>query len=234
MKLSIVIPVYNEAKYIDRFIPQLVKGLNKRGFDYELIISENGSKDKTLSKAKKLSRRFKHVTVISSLQANYGLAVKTGFLSAKGKYLILFDLDYWDISFINRALPMMKIHDAIVGSKWGKGAEDTRPNIRKLSTFIFSSILKMLFGMKISDTHGIKIINRKKFLPLIHKCRMTKDMFDTELLIRGEYEGLAIDEFGVKIVEKRASRSSIIKRAIRTLRDLYLLKTYLNKEYDKV
>jgi hypothetical protein len=59
-------------------------------------------------------------------------------------------------------------------------------------------------------------------------------MFDTELLIRGEYEGLDIDEFGVKIVERRASRSSIIKRAIRTLRDLYLLKTYLNKEYDKV
>jgi len=234
MKLSIIIPVYNEEKYINRYISQLVNKLNKQGFDYELIICENGSKDKTLFKAKSLSRRFKHVSVISNSQANYGLAVKTGFLAAKGEYLILFDLDYWDVSFITRSLKMMKDNDAIVGSKWGKGAKDTRSCIRKLSTLIFSILLKILFGMKISDTHGIKIINRKKFLPLIKKCRMTKDIFDTELLIRGEYEYLNIGEFGVKIVEKRKSRSSIAKRAIRTLRDLYNLKIFLNKEYGRL
>jgi glycosyltransferase involved in cell wall biosynthesis len=234
MKLSIVIPVYNEAKYIDRFIPQLINGLNKERFDYELIICENGSKDKTLIKAKNLSGRFKRVCTISNQEANYGLAVKTGFLASEGQYLILFDLDYWDISFIKKSLPMMKIYDAIVGSKWGKGSIDTRPYLRKLSTLIFSLVLKILFGMRISDTHGIKILNREKFIPLIRKCRMTKEIFDTELLIRGEYEGLNIGEFGVKIVEKRASRTSIIKRAFRTIKDLYQLKIYLRKEYGKL
>lgn len=234
MKLSIIIPVYNEEKYIGRFIPQLVEKLNEGGFDYELIISENGSKDKTLLEAKRLARRFSRVSVISSREANYGLAVKTGFLNAKGEYLVLFDLDYWDISFIKKSLPLMKIFDAIVGSKWGKGANDTRPFVRRLSTLFFSFLLKALFGMKISDTHGIKILRRKKFLPIIRKCRMTKEIFDTELLIRGEYEGLEIGEFGVKVVEKRSSRTSIITRSIRTLEDLYQLKIYLNKEYGKL
>lgn len=233
-ELSIIIPVYNEDRYVDRFIPQLVKKLNHLGYNYELIISENGSKDKTLSKVKSLSRRFKTVSVISNPQANYGLAVKTGFLSAKGKYLFLFDLDYWDIPFIVKTLPMMKIYDAIVGSKRIGAANDTRAPIRKFSTLIFSYILKLVFGMKISDTHGIKIINRKKFISIIHKCRMTREIFDTELLIRGEYEGLKIGEVGVKVVEKRPSRTSIIKRAVRTLKDIYRLKTYLDKEYGKL
>lgn len=234
MELSIIIPVYNEAKYIDRFIPQLVKKLNQQYFDYELIISENGSHDKTLSKSKNLARRFRHVRVISNPGANYGLAVKNGFLSAKGKYLVLFDLDYWDVSFVVKALTMMKTHDAIVGAKRGRGSRDTRPPLRKLSTLIFSSILKIFFGMKISDTHGIKIINRQKFTPLIKKCQMTKEIFDTELLIRGEYEGYIIGEIGVKVVEKRSSRTSIIKRAIRTLSDLYRLRTILKREYGQV
>lgn len=229
-ELSIVIPVCNEAKYIDRFIPQLVNRLNQQDFKYELTICENGSKDETFSKAKSLTRRYRNVSVISNSQANYGLAVKTGFLSARGKYLVLFDLDYWDIPFIVKALPLMNKYDAIVGSKRGAGARDTRPFLRKFSTLVFSLILKLLFGMKISDTHGIKIMNRKKFNPLIRKCRMTKEIFDTELLIRGEYTSLNIGEIGVRVVEKRPSRTSIIKRAFRTLKDLYRLKIYLNNE----
>ncbi len=233
-KLSIIIPVYNEEKYVNRFISQLVHGLNQKSYNCELIICENGSKDKTLFKVKSLSRRFKNVSVVSNLQANYGLAVKTGFLSARGEYLILFDLDYWDISFITKTLPMMKIYDAIVGSKRIGAAEDTRALVRKFSTLIFSLILKLVFGMKISDTHGIKIINRKKFIPIIHKCRMTREIFDTELLIRGEYEGLKIGEIGVKVVEKRPSRTSFFKRSVRTIKDLYKLKSYLDNEYNKL
>jgi glycosyltransferase involved in cell wall biosynthesis len=234
MELSIIIPVYNEAKYIDRFVSQLVKKLNHQNFDYELIISENGSKDDTLLQSKKLTRRFKRVRLISNPEPNYGLGVKSGFLSAKGNYIVLFDLDYWDIPFIVKTLPMMTTYDAIVGAKRGRGSKDTRPILRKLSTLVFSSILKIFFGMKISDTHGIKILNRKKFTILINKCRMTKEIFDTELLIRGEYEGFKISEIGVKVVEKRSSRTSIIKRAFRTIRDLYQLKTYLNREYGQL
>lgn len=233
-KLSIIVPVYNEGKYVDQFIPQLIKKLSDLNCGYELIICENGSRDETLSKARSLSRRFKNVSVVSNRQANYGLAVRTGFLAAKGEYLILFDLDYWDIPFVKKSLPMMKSYDAVVASKWIKGAVDTRSYLRKLSTLIFSIILKLLFGMKISDTHGIKILNREKFIPIIRKCRMTKDMFDTELLIRGEYEGLNVSEFGIKVIEKRSSRTSFVKRAIRTIRDLCLLKIYLRNEYGKL
>ena len=232
--ISIVIPVYNENRYIDKFIVQLVKRLNKLRLEYELIISENGSRDDTLIKAKNLATRFKRIVVISNPKADYGRAVKNGFISAKGKFLVLFDLDYWDTNFITKSLPLMKNFDAIVGSKRGLASQDSRSFTRRASTFIFSYVLKMVFGLKISDTHGIKIINRKKFNSIIRKCKMTRDIFDTELLIRGGIEGASIGELGVKVFEKRKSRSSIMKRALITVRDLYYLRSLLKKEYGQL
>lgn len=233
-KISVVIPVYNESSYIEKFIPQLVSKLNKLNLEYELIISENGSTDNTFTKAKRLAKRFKRVVVISSPLADYGNAVKKGFLFAKGKFLVLFDLDYWDVPFIIKSLPLMESYDAVVGSKRGVSSQDGRSITRKTSTFVFSLILKVGFGLKISDTHGIKIINRKSFTSIIHKCKMTRDLFDSELLIRGGVEGLRLGELGVRVFEKRKSRSSIMRRAFRTIRDLYNLRKELIKEYGKL
>jgi len=59
---------------------------------------------------------------------------------------------------------------------------------------------------------------------------MTKEMFDTELLIKGQFEGLKLSEIGVRVEEKRRSRTSIVKRSLKTVKDLVRFKTTLIKE----
>lgn len=231
MKLSIIIPIFNEASYLESYLSDLTSQLEKSKLNYEVILSENGSKDQTLDIAKRISSKKPKVKVITTQTANYGNAVKRAFLVATGDYLVLFDLDYYDVNFLLKSVPLLKTLDAVVGAKKGADSKDHRSFMRRLVTRGFTLLLKIFFNMKISDTHGIKILNRKRFLPLIKKCHFTKEIFDTELLIRGEYEHLKIGEIGVVVKEKRTSRTSIIKRSIRTIQDLFKLKLVLLKEY---
>ena len=234
MKLSVIIPVYNEETYLAKYLDRIYSQLLKHGLDFELIISENGSLDNTRQLAADFARTHPKSRVITSQVANYGLAVKSGFLAGHGEYLVLFDLDYFDVDFVSKALEMMPPFEAVVGAKRGKGANDSRNFSRKLVTFSFTLLLKLFFGMKISDTHGIKILSRKAFLPIIKKTKFTKEIFDTEVLIRGEYEGLQIGEIGVTVAENRVSRSSIFIRALRTIKDLINLKVILSSEYGQL
>lgn len=232
MKFSIIIPIYNEEEYLKKFLFDLLKKL-KNFNDYEIVLVENGSSDNTRKLARGICKEKKQVRMLTLPEGNYGLAVKKGFLSAKGDYLVLFDLDYYDVGFIKKAFKKFPQVDAVVGTKSGKGSSDQRSFLRKLVSHGFTFILKIFFNLQISDTHGIKVLDRKKFLPLIKRCLMTKEIFDTELLIRGQYQGLKLSEIGVRVEEKRQSRSSIIKRSFKTVKDLISLKVNLTKEKQK-
>lgn len=222
--LSIVIPVYNEEKYLDNFLTDLLCKLEKLNWNYELILSENGSTDKTKLIAKRLTQKHQKIKLINLSKPNYGLAIKNGFLKARGKYLVLFDLDYYHIGFLRKSIKKMGGFDAVVASKLHGSSKDSRPWGRRVVTVGFSALLKILFRLKISDTHGIKILNRKKFLPIIKESCFTNEIFDTELLIRGQRKNLKLAEIGIEVKEKRASRTSVIKRSIKTISDLCSLK----------
>ena len=232
--ISIVIPIHNEEKYLKNYLFDLSSKLKKSHLNYEIVLSENGSQDQTLKIAKSLSKKDPKIKVLTSRIPNYGLAVKMGFLFSKADYLVLFDLDYYDVDFLQKSLPFLKKVDVIVGAKIGVGSKDNRILFRKLVTLIFSLILKLFFGLKISDTHGIKILKRKSVLPIIKECRFTKDIFDTELLIRSQYRGLKLAELPIIVNEKRSSRTSIIKRSLRTIKDLIILKIHLAREYPHI
>lgn len=229
MKFSIIIPIHNEENYLEKFLFDLLKQL--RCFrDYEVVLVENGSQDQTRKLAREICKQKKQVRMLTLPEGNYGLAVKKGFLSAKGDLLVLFDLDYYDVRFMKQAFRKMSRADAVIGTKTGRGASDQCSFLRRFVSRGFTTILRLFFNLQISDTHGVKVLDRKKFLPLIKQCRMTKEIFDTELLIRGQYCGLRLAEIGVKVEEKRQSRSSIVKRSFKSVRDLVILKYHLFRE----
>ena len=100
--------------------------------DYELIICENGSKDRTLEIAQDLSKVFPQVRQFIVLQPNYGAALELGILKSIGQNIVCFEIDFWDSSFIEIAKVLLNKYDAVIGSKAAKGARDRRPLIRRL------------------------------------------------------------------------------------------------------
>lgn len=229
-KVSIVIPVYNEEEFLPIAVPELCNSLGDKEVSFELILCENGSTDGTIAVADGLAKEFEGVRIISTGTPDYGRAMRAGMLASRAPYTVVFDIDYYSISFLERALGLLDRYDIVVASKLAKGADDRRGAFRRLVTRSFSLVLRGAFGTQVRETHGMKAFKTKRISPIVNQVQLAKDLFDTELIIRAERSGLRIKEIPVLVEEKRPTRSSMLKRIPRTLVGLSLLRYYLWKE----
>jgi glycosyltransferase involved in cell wall biosynthesis len=223
--ISVVMPSHNEEAYLEMAVAATVAGMRDRELSFEVIINENGSSDRTLDEARRMEALYTEVQVLTSPTADYGLALRDGFLVARGEVVVNFDVDLVDLDFVDRALPLIDggVH-VVVGSKRAPGAEDQRGSARKLVTAVFSGILKHGFGLGISDTHGLKAMSRAPVLELVERCRYTGDIFDTELVLRSQRAGLRVAEIPVTVAERRPPRTAIARRIPRSLLGLVRLR----------
>lgn len=222
-------PAHNEQGYLEPAVKAVVAGLSDRRADFEVIIAENGSLDGTPEEAGRLADSFDRVRVISVGFADYGRALRQGFLESVGDVVVNFDVDLVDLGFLDRAVTLIQSGDVavVVGSKRTPGADDRRSPGRRLVTAGFSTLLQAGFGLKISDTHGLKAMRRSRLVGLVESCRFGKDIFDTELILRAERAGLSVVEVPVAVADTRPPRSSIARRIPRTLAGLARLRVEL-------
>jgi hypothetical protein len=94
-------------------------------------------------------------------------------------------------------------------------------------TWGFSTVLRVGFGLQVSDTHGMKALDRQRVLALAEACTSDGELFDTELILRAERAGLRVEALPVTVSERRVSRTSITRRAVRTLAGLVRLRVAL-------
>jgi len=229
MLVSIVVPVYNEENLLPTFLNALLSFLKKNLPSFELLVIENGSKDKSLEIANDFSRKNKKVKVFHLEKPSYGQALLYGIKKAKGKYLVIFNVDFWDKRFIELCQVNLLGYDLVIGSKNLPGSQDRRPFPRRLITQIFNFFLKIFFGFSGTDTHGVKVFHRGKILPLVRKCRLRTGIFDSELVLRAQRHGLKILELPVNVFEKRPNRFGL-RRILTTPKDLLELYLVLHKK----
>ena len=227
---SVVVPVFNEEDILLQSAAQIYDICKRKGLDFELIFVENGSEDKTLSLLKTFVSKKEECRLVILELANYGNALKHGFLNAENQIVISFDIDYFSEDFLEDALELDKNYAAITASKRLVKSDDGRRFIRRLATFIFVTILKLLFKTKLSDTHGMKAVRKASIINQIDNVVSTQDLFDTELLIRVEKSGNKILEVPAVVNEIRPSVSVIYKRIPRTISSLLKLRAQLSRE----
>ena len=215
-------PAHNEEGYLEPAVRSVVEGLTGRGVDFEVIVVQNGSADATSEEAARLAATFEPVTAVDLDEPDYGHALREGFLRSKGDIVVNFDVDLVDLDFLDRSVAVLADQRVtiVVGSKRNPDSEDRRAPARRLVTTTFSLVLKVGFGLKASDTHGLKALRRAPLVPLVERCRFGKDIFDTELILRAERTGLVVEEIPVAIDETRPPRTPIARRIPRTLAGL--------------
>lgn len=227
-------PAFNEADFLRHAVGEVVAGLRSRGADAEVIVVENGSTDETADLARELETEFEEVRALSLPTADYGAALRAGLLDARGDIVVNFDVDYFDLDFLEAAVSRLQTGDGpviVVASKRGAGADDQRAAGRRLITWVFGAVLRYGFGLKVSDTHGMKAMRRAPLLGAVEECRFGTDLFDTELLLRAERAGLGVAEVPVVVRESRPSRTSILGRGVRTIGGLVRLRVALWREH---
>src|SRR5215468_656364 len=158
--ISIVIPIYNEQGILHAAVVDLRERLKPLGWSYEVILAENGSKDRTIEIGHELAAKYAdpedgQVKMISLGEPNYGKALKQGILLARGDLVICDEIDLCDADFHRRAVEILESGEAdlVIGSKLLAGAEDDRPAIRHAASIAYSSMLKLLLGFRGTDTH---------------------------------------------------------------------------------
>lgn len=222
MLLSIIVPAYNEEKLLPGFLKEVTAYLKKANPDYELIVVENGSQDRTLEIARIFAKKDKRIRVEHLSRPAYGKALIGGIKQARGDYVAIFNIDFWDERFIDIVKEDLLGYDIITGSKNLPESCDKRPLSRRLVTKGFNLFLRIFFRYKGTDTHGIKVLRRNIVMPIVKKCRTKTGIFDSEFLVRAQRVGLKILELPVEITEKRPNRFGI-KRILETPGDIWNL-----------
>ena len=231
--VSVVMPAHNEAGLLDQTLKEVVGALRDRDLTFEVLVVENGSSDTTLADARTFAAADPVVRVLTKPRPDYGEAMRAGILAATYDVVVVFDVDYYDADFVDRVLPALTTPDGpaiVVGSKRAPGTTDTRPWPRRAITAGFASLLRYGFGLRVSDTHGMKAMRRATVVPIVERCRNGTDLFDTELVLRADRAGLPVAEVPVTVEERRPSRTPILRRVPRTMLGLLRLRLQLWKE----
>ena len=221
-KLTVVIPVYNEESIVREACLELMARLDERGWDYEILVSENGSRDRTVEILQALSAEAPRLRFVHSDQPNYGLALRRGILEAKGEYVVADEIDLCDVRFYDRALAILDAGgaDMVVGSKRAPGSQDHRPVYRRLATAVHNTVLRVALGFQGTDTHGVKAFVRERIAATAERCVVDKDVFASELVLRAGLEGKKVVEIPVTLAEKRPPSIALFKRVPNVLRQV--------------
>ncbi len=224
-ELSVVIPVYDEEAIVREACQDLMARLDERGWDYELLLTENGSRDRTVEILRALAEERPRLRWIHSDEPNSGLALRRGILEARGRYVVADEIDLCDVRFYDRALAVLRAGaaDMVVGSKRAPGSEDHRPAYRRLATYVHNTLLRLTLGFQGTDTHGVKAFVRERVAPVAGRCVVDKDVFASELVLRAGLEGNRVVEIPIALAEKRPPSIALLKRVPNVLRQVVKL-----------
>jgi glycosyltransferase involved in cell wall biosynthesis len=226
-RISIVIPVYNEQAILHAAVVDLRERLKPFGWSYEIILAENGSKDRTVEIAEELAAKYTdpaegQVKLMSLGEPNYGKAMKQGILLARGDLVLCDEIDLCDTDFHRRAVDILESGraDLVIGSKLAIGAEDARPLLRHAASIAYSGMLRIILGFRGTDTHGLKAFRRVALLDTVRACLVDKDVFASEFVIRADRGGVKTEEIPVHVIEKRPPSINLWKRVPNVLKNV--------------
>ncbi len=213
MLVSIVIPVYNEEQIIEANVLKLLDFFKKiYPSDFQIIISDNASTDRTREIVQKLSAEILEIKYLRLEKKGKGLAVSGGWQQFPAEVYLFIDADLsCDLADIPKFINTVNSnYDLACGSRHIKNSDDRRPCVRRLISKIWNLIPKMIVGTKLTDTAcGIKAANQKIINEILPNIKNHAWFFDTELALRAEKEGLKIIEIPVSWAEKTGRKSKV-------------------------
>lgn len=239
MKISVIIPMYNESSIIEDSINQFHTYMAKTFEDFELIFVDDGSKDGCSSFVQKAEKEKPGVRLVRYEQnRGKGYAVRTGMLAATGDIAMFTDCDIaYGVGVIKNVYDFFasdneKIKNGkgrtsvVVGSRnLTKDGYEGYTFIRKLASKIYIKVLCITAGFKLSDSQcGMKGFRTDDAKKIFSECETDGFAFDFEVLLTAKSKGMKIDEIPVKIINHRESKINVLSDTFKMLGDLIKIK----------
>lgn len=250
MKLSIVIPAHNEEHRLPPMLEAYAKYFaEKYRSEVELIVVPNFCSDRTADVARAIGLRYPQVKVVEEPQrVGKGGAVLLGAQTAEGDLVGFVDADgATPPEAFDDLVHKISLDGCIIASRWMKGSDVSpkQPLSRRVSSRCFNLIVRLLFGLKLTDTQcGAKLFRHEVIQPVLRNLGVTSWAFDVDMLFQTKRLGASIREIptvwhdvaGSKIEIGRASVSMFV--ALVRLRMFYsplrFLIPYISRLIEKV
>jgi len=237
MKISVIIPAYNEAKRITPTIKDIVKYLDIIApKDYEILIVLDGSKDNTLDIVTGLGEQYKAIRIIhNTVNRGKGAVVRQGILESVGDYVLFMDADNsTHIHELDAMLPVLKEGvQVVIGSRDMKGSkvEIHQARYKELLGDLGNWWIQILLVGGIQDTQcGFKAFSGDAARRIFKKVSMRGWSFDIEVLALARYFGYTVKEMPVIWYNDNSSHVTL-KDYIAVLRDTFIIKYRMIKGY---
>lgn len=236
MKYSIVIPAYNEEKRIGKTIETIWDYFAKKGPEFEVIISDDGSCDSTVKVIQKSQQKYKNLILLEGRHSGKGLAIRRGMEAASGEIILFTDTDLaTPISEFEKFLPKFEAgSDVVIGSRGMTRVGAPLPRLIMAWGLIF--LAKIFLGLNFSDTQcGFKAFKKEaltKILPklkihggdkVVAGARVTAS-FDLELLFLAKKLKLKISEVPVEWYHQASKAVRVVIESVLTLIDIFKIR----------
>jgi len=227
--LSVVLPAHNEEANVGIVVHEVLDVVRKLKMDYEIILVNDGSTDRTGEIGRTLARRNSHFRLVEHFPSrHYGGALKAGFAAAKKELIAFLPADrQFAFSEIDRLLEKMNRADIVSGYR----ANRKDNFIRRCCGFCWSLVVRMLFGYLCRDIDcGFKLFRRE----ILEHVKLVTDgnPIDTELLAGAKARGYRIAEVETTHLPRTAGKAKGVdlKVILRAFHDLPLFRLRLNRE----
>lgn len=197
VELSVFMPAFNEEENIRKTVENVDGVLRTLELkNYETVVVDDGSKDKTAEIVKTISVNNKKVRLISHTKnLGYGRALITGFESSIYNWVAFVDSDgQFDFSEIKKFLELTGSADLILGFRLNRAD----PFQRRIFTWGWKMLAMLILGLNVKDySCGFKLIKKQVFesvLPILSEEKVTQ----IEMLIKAKRQGYKFAEVGVR------------------------------------
>lgn len=229
LSLSVVLPAYNEEENVESAVEQVCAVAQQLGMDYEIILVNDGSADRTGEIARELMQRIPNFRLVEHYpNRGYGGSLKAGFAAAAKDLIAFVPADkQFVFGEIDRLLEGLSEADIVSGYRVNR--QDTF--IRKLNGFGWNTLVRLLFGYLCRDIDcGFKLFRRE----VLGHVTLVSDgaMIDTEFLAGARARGFRIAEVPVTHLPRMAGEptGANLKVIAKAFRDLVRFRRRLSRE----
>jgi dolichyl-phosphate beta-glucosyltransferase len=228
VKLSVVVPAFNEEARLGATLIELEEFLRRQPWDWEVRVVDDGSADATCAVAERHAVSEPRIVVQREPHRGKGGAVKAGLLAARGDYRFICDADLsMPVGELPRFLPpALPGVDVAIGSREGHGARRIgEPLIRHVAGRVFNYGVQRLMVPGINDTQcGFKMFTASAVEAIFPLVRVDGWAFDIEVLYLARARGLRIAEVPIEWHYRRESRLSLLRDGAGMLRELLAIR----------
>ena len=192
--VSFFMPVYNEEENIESAVKTAMVQLKKISADFELILVDDGSTDKTISLIKHFVNRDKRIKLIQHFHnLGYGRALRTGIENASKKYTFYTDADnQFDLSHLPQIVKSVTPNRMIIGYRSLR--KDSWQ--RHLMSRVYGGLIKLMFNLEVTDVNcSFKLFPTSLYRKFV--LRSNTVLIDAEMIIRAKHAALEIIEVPV-------------------------------------